>query len=54
MRPVITVTLAVLTVLYPVAVYFSLEHFSPRLWGGILLGLFALRLWMHRRRRVDL
>lgn len=52
MRTVITVTLALLTVLYPVAVYFSLEHFSPRLWGGILLGLFALRLWMHRRQRV--
>jgi uncharacterized membrane protein len=52
MRAFVTLLLGVLTVLYPVAVYLSLEYFSPRLWGGILLGLFALRLWIHRRQRM--
>lgn len=46
MRLILTIMLATLTVLYPVAVYFSLEHLSPRLWGGVLLGLFAVRLWL--------
>lgn len=52
MRHLVTVILGVLTVLYPVAVYFSLEHFSPRVWGAILLGLFALRLWIHRHQQI--
>lgn len=51
MRLILTVMLAVLTVLYPVAVYFSLEHLSPRVWGAILLGLFALRMWMQRKQQ---
>jgi uncharacterized membrane protein len=50
MKIALTVMLALLTALYPVAVYFSLDHLSPRFWGGILLGLFALRLWMQRRQ----
>lgn len=49
MRQLVTALLGILTVLYPVAVYFSLEHLSPRTWGGILLALLALRLWMHRQ-----
>ena len=35
--------LVVLTALYPVIVYFGLSHFSPWVFGLLLLGLFLLR-----------
>lgn len=53
MRSVLTVILALMTVSYPVAVYFSLEHFSPRLWGALLAGLFALRLLLQRKKNTS-
>jgi uncharacterized membrane protein len=41
--------LAALLLLYPLAVYFGLQHLQPRLLGALLLALLALR-WLLLRR----
>ncbi|CBL46067.1 Hypothetical protein HDN1F_24840 [gamma proteobacterium HdN1] len=48
MQIVITCTLVALTAAWPIAVYFSLEHITPRIWGVILLCLFAVRFIFQR------
>ena len=49
MRLLINITLIVLTLLYPFAVYFSLEHIEPRYLALLLAVLFGLRfLWVRK------
>ncbi|MFK8001465.1 MAG: hypothetical protein AB8H86_17850 [Polyangiales bacterium] len=56
MRVAIHVLNAVLTVAYPLAVWWSLTHFSPRMTGlvvlGLLVPLMALRLWRTKREHM--
>ena len=43
-KSLLTVVLAAIFVLYPLLVYFGLQHFGPRLIAGFLLCLLVLRL----------
>lgn len=42
------VVFAALLVLYPLGVYFGLQYLQPRVFGGLLIALFALRLFAAR------
>ncbi|WP_394789521.1 hypothetical protein [Rhodoferax sp.] len=44
-----TALLGVLTLAYPLAVYFGVGHFQPRWMALLLLGLAVLRLWVTRQ-----
>jgi len=44
------ILLAALLVLYPLAVYFGLQYFEPRIFGGLLIVLLLLRLFAARGR----
>lgn len=56
MRIAIHVLNAVLTVVYPLAVWWSLTHFSPRMTGlvvlALLVPLMAIRLWRTKREHL--
>lgn len=50
LRRVLNALLLALTLAYPLAVYFGLQHFQPRVFGALLGALLVLRQWHSTRR----
>ncbi|WP_108652854.1 COG4648 family protein [Dongshaea marina] len=52
MRKLLSVLIAILILLYPLAIYFGLTFSSPSKLGVLLAGLFVLRLWVSPNPRL--
>lgn len=50
MKSIGAIAIAALLVMYPLAIYFGLQFFPPRLLGALLAALLILRAWFARRQ----
>jgi uncharacterized membrane protein len=50
-RKIVQILLSMLLIVFPVLLYFGLNHYSPLLFAGILFLIMSLRLWFFIKKR---